>query len=195
MGRVTMKGVPRGQIILLNGTSSSGKTSIAEQLLQVLETPYFHMGVDAINSMRAKERTRELDPTELQDVLARTRAGFHRAVVGMAQAGNNIVADLVLSERWRMLDCLTVMEGYDVVFVGVQCSVDELERRERARGDRQVGQAASQLAQVHTPGIYDVVCDTSVNSPSDCALQIRDSLAIRTMPSAFDQLRAIEWRH
>jgi chloramphenicol 3-O phosphotransferase len=100
---VTMKYAPRGQIILLNGTSSSGKTSIAEQLLQILETPYFHLGVDAINSMRTRERALELDATEMQNVLARTRSGFHRAVVGMAQAGNNIVADLVLSERWRLL--------------------------------------------------------------------------------------------
>ena len=43
-----------GRIILLNGTSSSGKTSIAEQLLLMLNPPYFHMSVDAINSMRAE---------------------------------------------------------------------------------------------------------------------------------------------
>jgi chloramphenicol 3-O-phosphotransferase len=49
-----------GQIIFLNGTSSSGKSSIAEQLLLVLDRPYFHMSVDAVNAMRAKDRTLEL---------------------------------------------------------------------------------------------------------------------------------------
>ncbi|MGA3153796.1 MAG: hypothetical protein ACLPN6_14310 [Streptosporangiaceae bacterium] len=32
----------------------------------------------------------------------------------MAQAGNNIVADCVLSEPWRLLDCLTVMADCEV---------------------------------------------------------------------------------
>jgi chloramphenicol 3-O phosphotransferase len=108
-GVVTGTGGPTGQIIFLNGTSSSGKSSIAEQLLLVLDRPYFHMSVDAINSMRARERTLELGPAELGAVLARTRAGFHRAVAGMAQAGNDIVAGHVLSEQWRLLDCLAVL--------------------------------------------------------------------------------------
>jgi chloramphenicol 3-O phosphotransferase len=43
----------RGQIIFLNGTSSSGKSSIAGQLLR-LDPPHFHMSVDAINSMRGQ---------------------------------------------------------------------------------------------------------------------------------------------
>jgi chloramphenicol 3-O phosphotransferase len=185
----------RPEIIFLNGTSSSGKTSIAKQLPLVLDTPYFHVGVDAINSMRARNRTRVLDPVELESVFTRTRAGFHRAVAGMAQAGNNIVVDHVLSERWRLLDCLTVMAGYDIVFVGVHCSLKELERRERTRNDRQVGQAAGQLAGVHAHGIYDVECDTSVNNPCDCALKIKYFLTRRSTPSAFDQLRAAERKH
>jgi hypothetical protein len=32
-----------GRIILLNETSSSGKTSIAEELLLILDPPHFHM--------------------------------------------------------------------------------------------------------------------------------------------------------
>ena len=86
----------RGQIIFLNGTSSSGKSSIAGQLLLMLDPPHFHMSVDA-NSMRAKQKTRDLDDAGLEAVLARTRAGFHRAVAGMAEAGNNVIADHVLS--------------------------------------------------------------------------------------------------
>lgn len=81
--------------------------------------------------MRARRRTLELDPDELAATLARTRAGFHRAVAGMAQAGNDLVVDYVLSEQWRLLGCLTVFSGLDVVFIGVRCSEQELARRER----------------------------------------------------------------
>jgi chloramphenicol 3-O phosphotransferase len=188
---VSTKLGPPGQIIFLNGTSSSGKSSIAEQLLLVLDRPYFHMPVDAFGAMRAKERTSELGPAELDAIFARTRAGFHRAVAGMAEAGNDIVVDHVLSERWRLLDCLTVLADYDVVFVGVHCSAEELERRERARGDRQIGQAAAQLEKVHAHGIYDIECDTSAASPHDCAIRIKNFLTRPATPSAFDQLRSV----
>ncbi len=181
----------RGRIIFLNGTSSSGKSSIAEALLQVLDQPWFHMSVDAINAMRSRPRTLELDEAELDEVLASTRAGFHRAVAGMAEAGNDVVVDHVLSEQWRLIDCLRVLDGYEVVFVGVRCSPGELARRERARGDRDPGHAAAQLAQVHAHGRYDLECDTTTTSSLDCALRIREFLATDQRPAAFDQLRSM----
>jgi chloramphenicol 3-O phosphotransferase len=178
-----------GQVLFLNGTSSSGKSSIAGQLLLVLDRPFFHMSVDAVNAMRARQRTQELDPGELVAVLTRTRAGFHRAVAGMAQAGNDLVVDYVLSEQWRLLDCLTVLAGLDVVFVGVRCSEQELARRERQRGDRHPGQAAAQLRQVHSYGSYDIECDTTAATPRDCALAIKHSLDQLPATRAFDRLR------
>lgn len=178
-----------GRIIFLNGTSSSGKSSIAEQLLVVLDTPWFHLSVDAIGALRAVERTLELDGPELAAVLRRTRAGFHRAVAGMAQAGNDVVVDHVLSEPWRLQDCLEVLDGLDVVFVGVQCALDELERRERARGDRVPGQAAAQLQSVHRHGLYDFECDTGASSPRECALAIKEFLDRAPAQRAFDVLR------
>jgi chloramphenicol 3-O phosphotransferase len=78
-----------GRVIPLNGASSSGNTSIAGQLLLLLDPQHFHMSL-------------ALDRTELPGVLARTRARFHRAVVGMAHAGNDSVADCVFSEPWRL---------------------------------------------------------------------------------------------
>jgi chloramphenicol 3-O phosphotransferase len=180
----------RGQIIFLNGTSSSGKSSIAGQLLVMLDPPHFHMSVDAINGMRAKQKTRELDDATLAAVLTRTRAGFHRAVAGLAEAGNDVVMDHVLSEPWRLLDCLAVMAAYRVVFVGVRCAPAELERRERERSDRTPGMAMAQEALVHAHGQYDVECDTTEASPYDCAVRVRDFLRTGQEPTAFDRLRS-----
>ena len=55
-----------GQLIVLNGVSSSGKTSIARELLRVLDRPYFHLSVDAFGAMRSPERTDELAGDELR---------------------------------------------------------------------------------------------------------------------------------
>ena len=178
-----------GQIVFLNGTASSGKTSIAQQLMQILRRPYFHLSVDAFNSMRSSAATSELTPAELPEVLERTVLGFHRAVAGMAEAGNDIVVDHVLREPHWFTDCLTQWQDFDVVFVAVRCSVTELARRERVRGDRQAGHAASQFDRVHVHGGYDVECDTELNHPRDCAMQIKDFLATSDRPRAFDRLR------
>lgn len=94
-----------GQVVLLNGASSSGKSTLARQLLVDFTTPWFHMGIDMFGAMRADKQPHELDPSAIGEVLHRTRAGFHRAVAGMALAGNNIVMDHVLSEPWRLTDC------------------------------------------------------------------------------------------
>jgi chloramphenicol 3-O phosphotransferase len=181
---------PPGQVIFLNGTSSSGKSAIASALLAALPRPFFHLSADAVNAMRAKQRTAELPPGELAAVLRRTRAGFHRAAAGMARAGNDLVVDCVLSEPWRLRDCLEVMDGLDVILVGVRCDPAELARRERARGDREPGQAAAQLAAVHAHGLYDLECDTTRASPERCAGLIAAALPGLPLPRAFSRLRA-----
>jgi chloramphenicol 3-O phosphotransferase len=139
--------------------------------------------------MLPTERVLEMDEAGFADVLRRTRAGFHRAIAGMAQAGNDLVVDHVLSEPWRLQDCLEVLRGLDVVFVGVHCPLEELERRERVRGDRTPGQAAAQFSRVHQHGRYDFECDTGTSSPRECALAIKEFLGRAPAPRAFDELR------
>ncbi|WP_371612765.1 chloramphenicol phosphotransferase CPT family protein [Streptomyces clavifer] len=175
-----------GLIVFLNGTSSSGKSSLAGELLAVLDAPWFHMSVDAFHAMRSRP---ELTPGQLHVTLGKTWRGFHRAVAGMAAAGNNVVVDHVLSEPWRLHDCLDLFAPRDVVLVGVRCPLPELERRERARGDRPEGLAARQFDRVHAHGVYDVECDTSRASPLECAHLIRDFLPHRPSPTAFERMR------
>ncbi|MFH0517808.1 chloramphenicol phosphotransferase CPT family protein [Streptomyces sp. M41] len=177
----------RGTVIFLNGTSSSGKSSIAGELLRILDEPYFHMPVDAFHAMRSRT---PVPQDQLATVLHRTWQGFHRAVAGMAAAGNNVVVDHVLSAEWRLKDCLSLFVPQDVVLVKVHCDPAELERRERARGDRPAGLAGAQLEQVHAHGVYDLECDTGEATPQECAHRIKDFLGARVGPTAFEQLRA-----
>lgn len=177
-----------GRVIFLNGTSSSGKSSIARELLTVLDDGvFFHLSVDGFNAMRTK---RELGQEELDAALRRTRMGFHRSIAAMAEVGNDVVVDHVLSEPWRLVDCLTVLRPEDVLFVGVRCSRDELIRREQARGDRPSGLAAHQYDLVHGHGDYDLECDTTHMSARECALLIKEFLPRRPTPTAFSRLRA-----
>ncbi|CAM5229801.1 chloramphenicol phosphotransferase [Streptomyces spiroverticillatus] len=177
-----------GRIIFLNGTSSSGKSSIAGELLKILDDGvFFHLAVDSFNAMRTK---RDLGPDDLDAALRRTRMGFHRSIAAMAEVGNDVIVDHVLSEPWRLVDCLNVLPPEDVLFVGVHCSLDELARREEARGDRPSGLAALQYDLVHEHGDYDVECDTSTTDLRECAELIKKFLPRRPTPTAFTRLRA-----
>ncbi|MEV7392986.1 AAA family ATPase [Streptomyces sp. NPDC091215] len=175
-----------GTVILLNGTSSSGKSSIADELLRILDGPWFHMPVDAFHAMRGGQ---EIPDEDLQAEIDRTAKGFHRAVAGMARAGNNVVVDHPLSRRWRLLDLLGLLAPEKTLLVGVRCPLPELERRERERGDRQVGLAAMQYDAVHAHGLHDIDVDTSVLGPRECAGLVRQALRDLARPTAFETLR------
>ncbi|MER5559036.1 chloramphenicol phosphotransferase CPT family protein [Streptomyces sp. NPDC058961] len=176
-----------GRIIFLNGTSSSGKSSIARELVDILDDGvFFHLAVDSFNAMRTK---RNLTEEDLDVALRRTRLGFHRSIAAMAEVGNDVVVDHVLSEPWRLIDCLSVLPPDNVLFVGVRCPLSELARREQARGDRPPGLAALQYDLVHQHGDYDIECDTSAASPRDCAELIKEFLPRRPTPTAFARLR------
>ena len=177
-----------GRIILLNGASSSGKSSIGRALLPLLADPWFLVPVDAIGAMRSTVHTRVLDDAEIGEMLGRTRLGYHRAVAGLASAGNDVIMDYPLSERWRLDDLLRTLEGFDVTLVEVRCSPEELDRRERDRGDRPVGLARSQTL-VYAHEECDIAVDTTSAGPDECALAIANALPAVTLPKAFDRLR------
>src|SRR6476646_10224632 len=106
-------------IILLNGTSSSGKTTLAKALQERLETPFLHAGIDHFIFMLPK---RYLYPPYWSDVFHyvwstddppvikaieagplghRLMSGMHHTVAAFAQAGNNVIVDHVLLDaRW-----------------------------------------------------------------------------------------------
>ncbi len=89
----------------------------------------------------------------------------------MAHAGNDVVMDYVLSESWRLQDCLNVLSKHSVFMVRVTCSPEELRQRELARGDGPVGLAASQR-EVHAFVNYDLTCDTTGRTPHQAAQQV-----------------------
>jgi chloramphenicol 3-O phosphotransferase len=141
--------------------------------------------------MRSTEHTRVIDEIEIEidAMLRRTRMGYHRAVAAVASVGNDVIMDYPLSEPWRLDDLLDVLEGYDVTVVDVHCSPDELDRRERARGDRPVGLARSQRVFRHDD--RDIAVDTTNMSPEACAIAIATELAALDPDKAFDRLRRL----
>jgi chloramphenicol 3-O phosphotransferase len=180
--------MPRGQIIFLNGASSSGKSSIAKALQAMIDEPCIHWCID--DYLGAFQS----DLWEKQGIVKprwpKIIRGFHAAGAAIARAGNLVIIDDVLEAEPPWVESLLgLFEGLSVILVGVHCPLGELERRERQRKDRKTGMARLQIDQVHAQVEYDVQVDTSMLSPTECADEIVKRMAERRPCSAFERLR------
>jgi chloramphenicol 3-O phosphotransferase len=183
-----------GTIILLNGASSSGKTSILRALQELLPTPFLDMGIDRFIFMMPR---RYLERPLWDDVLGRaTHAGhagrrlfsaMHHAIAAAAGVGQDVVADHVLVEQTWVAECAGLLAGMPAYLIGLHCPLDVLEERERGRKDRTLGQARAQFDIVHRYCLYDLELDTSRLRVAECAEQIAARLA--APPDAFRRLR------
>jgi chloramphenicol 3-O phosphotransferase len=180
----------KGNVIFLNGVSSSGKTVIAIELQRMLEQPYLHFSVDGFLDMLPSKYLSGEGMEDLPGVISRVVTGMHRCIAASASAGNNIIVDHVLQIRQWLQECVELLYGFPVLFVGVRCPLEELERRE-ARRDREKGLARYQFDLVHSHGIYDVEVDTSKCGPEECARQIQDALRGIQSADAFRQLKKL----
>jgi chloramphenicol 3-O phosphotransferase len=179
-----------GRIILLNGTSSSGKTTLVRALQGVLPDAWLELGIDRfvfalprryLNQPGWSEVFRYVRPEgaskgpftiETGPLGQRLVSGMHRTAAALASVGLNVIVDHVLLERAWLDECRRLWESYEVLFVGVRCPLEVVLRREEGRRDRTIGQAEAQFAVVHRWGGYDLEVDTSLLSPDEAAALI-----------------------
>lgn len=185
-----------GTIIILNGTSSSGKTSIVKALQDAFDEPFLEAGLDKFIWMlpeRYLERPLWDDVLGLATQAGRTGhqlvAGMHQAIKALSQVGINVIADHVLVEASWWLDCVQRFSDRQAYLVGVRCPLEVVEQRERERHDRTLGQARAQYGVVHGLGVYDVEVDTSRSTPEECAMQIKARVNAGAPPSALKSLK------
>lgn len=197
-----------GSIILLNGTSSAGKTTIAHAIQDVSPTPLQHISLDqfrdgmagryrGMNSRDNEPGTRGLNVVPVEgmtqlrfgDVGRLTLRGMRRAAAAFAATGIDVVVDDLLIEPDFLRDYLEVFAGFDVTFAGVHCDVDTLKTREQTRPGRFPGTAVAHLNQVHRGCEYDVEVDTARMPPRECAERVLAASRDLRAPSAFERLR------
>ncbi|UYH55516.1 chloramphenicol phosphotransferase CPT family protein [Qipengyuania sp. SS22] len=176
-------------LIFLNGATSSGKTTLARELQDRLDSPHLLTGIDDAFAMLPRHLHNHRDGFYFdRDRRQKVRLNFgefglatlkahHRAVAAMAKSGIDLICDeVILTDKLRQ-DWMTVLAGLDVIFIGVHCSLNELQRRESARGDRVIGQAEGQIDVVHDGMAYDIQVKTTVLPAQGVADQIVREIA------------------
>lgn len=165
-------------VIVLNGGSSSGKSSLARCLQDILPEPWLTFSVDdLIAAMPAAMQDSDAGigfgddgGVTVGEEFRRLDVAWSAGVAAMAGAGAGVIVDDVFlggptsQERWR-----TALAGLEVLWVGVRCDPAVAAARESARGDRIGGMAASQATVVHEGVRYDVEVDTTHADVAACA--------------------------
>lgn len=169
-----MSAINKGFIILLNGVSSSGKTTIATALLKKLDT-FFHLSIDEYAYFIEKMETRE----KRMIIPIETEFLFHSTVNMFSDKAVNIIVDHILHNDFTKTNWSEVLSGYPVLYVGVHCHISDIDDRERARGNRIIGQGKSQLDFTHKNLTYDVEINTSTSSVDENAAKILDALCLK----------------
>ncbi|GLS34090.1 hypothetical protein GCM10007937_58030 [Mesorhizobium albiziae] len=113
--------------------------------------------------------------------------GFERSLVAYIQAGNSLIVEYIMETPEWMRRMVRLLQGYDVFFVGVRCSLAELERRELARGDRPIGDARRDHHTIHEYCTYDAELDGML-LPDVNAAKLISLWQTRQRPSAFERM-------
>jgi chloramphenicol 3-O-phosphotransferase len=156
--------------IVLNGASSSGKTSIARSLQRLSTTPFLHASLDVFTDMFHWPAI--TDQTVRKECHHVGVANFHAALPLLASSRFPLVVDHIFEQHSWFEACRDALKETQTFFVGVHCPLPVLESREIARGDRRGGLAKWQFDRVHQNMSYALEFDTSVVSSDDCATSI-----------------------
>lgn len=167
----------KGKIILLNGVSSSGKSTLAQKMTELMPD-YLLISLDDIGDLMWKMRNKKRNPStselcvESNFEVSLKPYLFHRIISLVHDYSYNIIVDAVIDSAKVLKDLTTIFQDNEIIFVAVHCPIQELERREKARGDRPAGHAKSQLENFHKNIKYNVEVDTFSNTIDECALKI-----------------------
>jgi chloramphenicol 3-O phosphotransferase len=164
-------------VIVLNGGSSSGKTSIARCLQHLLPEPWLTLSVDdLVAALPGRGEEGEL-VTFSPDGAVSVGAGFRRleaawyaGIAAIARAGVGVIVDEVfLGGGASQARLRRALSGLELLWVGVRCDAAVAAAREATRSDRVAGMAAAQAEAVHQGVDYDIEIDTTTASARACA--------------------------
>jgi chloramphenicol 3-O phosphotransferase len=199
-----------GQIVILNGTPRSGKSSIVAVIQETFDGPWMNLGVDRYMQLTPKRYLPGIglrpggERPDLEPLITVFYAALYESIAAHSRLGLNVVVDVghhdaYATPRGILPDCARRLRDLPALFVGVRCPIDVIMERRRDTGWEVAGSAGSPVPEpvlqwqreVHTPGIYDLEVDTSTLSPAECAEAIRQRLIHGPPPTAFQRLAAM----
>lgn len=168
------------RIIILNGISSAGKSTLAKAIQDAAQDDWLHVSLDQFISMLpdGREMAPEWFTVSRTDedrvsimngprggVLMETMRDFVRIA---ANRGIDIVVDDVATIT-EIDDYRQKLAKHSTFVVKVDVPLETAKRRERERGDRMIGLARDQWERIHQGIDYDIVVSNDDDRTDACA--------------------------
>ncbi len=172
-----------GRVILLNGASSAGKSTLARNLQLLLKEAAMIFSMDDYLAMSRGKHETALDAVRESGLPF--IESFHAAIAEAARKGALVIVDHVIGESRRWIqDLLNRLDGIPRILVRVECRQDVLLERERRRTDRTPAPAHAQRqhAGIHRHFPHDFSIDTSADTPRKCAMRLISLLPGEFLP-------------
>lgn len=157
------------QIILLNGSSNSGKSTLAKVLQHLIEEKrsetYEIVSIDDFLKMATEEVIYEDDVFEISGSLCK------KVMQVIDENKGAIIDHVIISERiFKQLK--EMVSPNRLWMVNVTCPLEIIRKREQARGDRCLGSAEASYTYLFPKEGYDLTVDTHSMTALECANQI-----------------------
>ena len=173
-----------GQLLILNGTSSSGKSTLAtgfrdrraavgdfwlligiDDFIAKLPAEWLDLGLATGPGAFSRDGLwfdvgtagKEL---RVGETCRRLLHSYHHAVAAAVRAGLDVIVDDVVIDEATFADWSEVLGDLQPTWVGVRCAPEIAAARERARGDRPIGMSDAQVDTVHHFAEYAFEIDT-----------------------------------
>lgn len=197
-----------GKLIVLNGGSSAGKSSVALEFQELASECWMHLGIDAfwgalphsqldLQQVRPEYYTWDLtvDADGLEwlgvtpgPILEKAMHARYLALRAFLDEGLNVISDDLIWTREWLVDLLSIFDGYEVWLVGLHVSDEEGARRERERGGRIDGANRGSAVAAHADMEYDFELNTTGVAPQVLAREVYEKYQALPRPTAFNRL-------
>lgn len=193
----------KGRIVILNGAPRAGKSSIVEAVQARLDGVWINLGVDNYMKMIPAQFQPGIglrpggERPDMEPMIATLYEALYASIAAHSDLGVQTVVDVGHHDFYSrplgiLPRCARILAGYPVLFVGVHCPLEVILARREATGypARQPdGTVLPPILRwqeaVHSPGIYDLSVDTSVDASEAIADRIGECLTAGAYGQAF----------
>jgi chloramphenicol 3-O phosphotransferase len=179
-----------GRVIILNGPSAVGKSSIIRAFQAKRSELWLGIGIDnffvgvlppkfyledapehreVMYGVATEDEQGKLFTLHIGKQGQKVIKGMHQAIAAYARAGNNVIVDYIMYDSAWHDDLMSALSGVSVMSIGVTADLSVIKERERVRATSPQGHARSVYESTHQGWNYDLMINTDEMTPDQSA--------------------------